>query len=58
MSKFRHDVSHCYVISINIKKLTIENNSNLNFFSKIPKNIIPFQKLIVKNWIKELKQKS
>jgi 8-oxo-dGTP diphosphatase len=58
MSKFRHDISHCYVISINMKKITLENNSNLNFFSKIPKNIIPFQKLIVKNWIKELKQKS
>jgi len=58
MSKFRHDISHCYVISINMKKINFENNSNLNFFSKIPKNIIPFQKLIVKNWIKELKQKS
>ena len=58
MSKFRHDISHCYVVSVNMRKISFENNSNLKFFPKIPKNIIFFQKLIVKNWIKELKQKS
>ena len=58
MSKFRHDISHCYVVSVNMRKISFENNSNLKFFPKIPKNIVPFQKLIVKNWIKELKQKS
>ena len=58
MSKFRHDISHCYIVSINIKKIQLENNPNLNFFSKIPKNTITFQKLIIKNWIKEFKQKT
>ena len=58
MSKFRHDISHCFVVSVNIKKIQLENNQNLKFFSKIPKNIIPFQKLVIKNWIKESKQKT
>ena len=56
LSKFRHDISQCYVVSLNMRKISFENNLNLKFFPKIPKNTIPFQKLIVKNWIKEFKQ--
>jgi 8-oxo-dGTP diphosphatase len=58
MSKFRHDISTCYVVSIDMKKIELENNKNLKFFTNLPKNIIPFQKLIVKNWMKEFKQKT
>ncbi len=57
MSKFRHDISHCFIVSVNIKKIPLDYNVNLKFFSNIPKNTIPFQKLIIKNWKKELKQK-
>ena len=57
MSKFRHDISHCFVVSVNVKKMNLEDNPKLKFFSNLPKNIVPFQELIIKNWIKELKQK-
>jgi 8-oxo-dGTP diphosphatase len=57
LSKFRHDISNCFIVSVNIKKLYLENNKNLIFFSKLPKNIVPFQNIIIKDWIKELKTK-
>ena len=53
--KFRHDISHCFIVSIDIKKIDLENNTNLKLFSKIPQNIVPFQRSIIKNWIKESK---
>jgi len=53
--KFRHDISHCFIVSIDIKKIDLENNTNLKLFSKIPQNIIPFQSSIIKRWIKEIK---
>lgn len=53
--KFRHDISHCFIVSIDIKKIDLENNANLKLFSKIPQNIVPFQRSIIKNWIKESK---
>jgi len=58
MSKFRHDISHCYVVSINGKKIQLKNTQNLKFFSKIPQNTIPFQKKFINNWRKEFKQKT
>ena len=58
ISKFRHDISNCFIVSINIKKMQLENNPNLIFFTKLPQNIVPFQKLVIKNWIKEFKQKT
>ena len=53
--KFRHDISHCFIVSIDIKKIDLKNNTNLKLFSKIPQNIVPFQRSIIKNWIKESK---
>tara|TARA_B100001750_G_C15497972_1_gene595385 strand:+ start:332 stop:766 length:435 start_codon:yes stop_codon:yes gene_type:complete len=53
--KFRHDISHCFIVSIDIKKIDLKNNTNLKLFSKISSNIVPFQRSIIKNWIKESK---
>ena len=53
--KFRHDISHCFIVSIDIKKIDLKNNNNLKLFSKISSNIVPFQRSIIKNWIKESK---
>ena len=57
ISKFRHDISNCFIVSVNIKKLELKTNPNLIFFSELPQNIVPFQKLVIKNWIKQFKQK-
>ena len=53
--KFRHDISHCFIVSMDIENLDLENNTNLKLFSKIPQNVIPFQRSIIKNWINESK---
>ena len=53
LSKFRHDISHCFIVSVNTKKMHLEKNSNLKFFSNPPKNMVPFQYTIIKDWIKE-----
>ena len=57
MSKFRHDISHCFIVSINVKKINLKDNPNLKFFSEIPKNTDSFQKIIIRNWINDLKKK-
>ena len=41
ISKFRHDISNCFIVSVNIKKIQLENNPNLIFFTKLPQNIVP-----------------
>ena len=53
--KFRHDISHCFIVSMDIENLDLENNTNLKLFSKIPQNVITFQRSIIKNWINESK---
>ena len=40
---------------MDIENLDLENNTNLKLFSKIPQNVIPFQRSIIKNWINESK---
>jgi len=57
LSKFRHDISHCFIVSINMKKIHLEENVNLKIFSRPPKNTVPFQYTIIKDWMKESRQR-
>jgi len=44
-SKFRHDISHCFLCKkLSGKLKTNSQNSHLKFFKNIPKNTIPYHK--------------
>ena len=53
LNSFRHDISHWFLVSHISGKFKPDFQSNeLRFFKKIPKNVVPHHKKMIKNFLK------
>ena len=53
LNSFRHDISHGFLVSQISGKIKTDFQSNeLKFFKKIPKNMVPHHKKMVKEFLK------
>jgi ADP-ribose pyrophosphatase YjhB (NUDIX family) len=50
LDKFRHDVSHGFIVDIKGGKIMTDfQTSEVKFFKKLPKKIIPHHRMMIKN---------
>ena len=53
LNAYRHDISHGFIVTIISGKIKTDFQSNeLRFFKKIPKNMVPHHKKMIKNFLK------